>query len=556
MVTKYQRNKVTKKPETEKQKAARLKCNEKARIKRAKERAEKAKITDKGAKVEKENNNEPKPVTNKMSVFDMEQAQKKARLDNKADDSKTTLPPPQVKQISQAENIPDYITNTPLQDYTDYHHKEEDEQDYDDIKKQCEINRQNEQPAPPTQDNPQKIEIKHEEDENGLIVGSEASEYAKNNNMTNSNKTLTQPDESKNLAVKIIPIIELKITPINWLIKGLISCNTMNAIFGDPATGKSLLALDMAFCVATGTSFGNHEVKQSPVIYVAGEGVSGLPVRYQSLVDKYNKDAQELFVVTVPLSLINKSSALDFNEAMSEICPSAGLIVIDTLHRNLGDGDENSSKDIGAFISNIDNHMITTGAAVLIVHHSGHKEKDRGRGSSSFRASLDTEYQVSISQKWVVFKNTKAKDFKPPKDLFFLREMVKLDSEDEDEGGIYLELDEEKTEKGETTKPKKTNINHNDELAISTLYNAIKEHGVDAPPAVRKEFGCMKGKKIVELRYWREVLYRKLDVDSDGDKNAEENAKKSKFTRSRDKLLKLGIIRNFDGYYWEVKKNQ
>jgi RecA-family ATPase len=44
------------------------------------------------------------------------------------------------------------------------------------------------------------------------------------------------------------------------------------------------------------------------------------------------------------------------------------------------DGDESSSKDIGKFIKNLDLHIKSLGAAILIVHHSGHGDKERSRG--------------------------------------------------------------------------------------------------------------------------------------------------------------------------------
>ncbi len=58
-------------------------------------------------------------------------------------------------------------------------------------------------------------------------------------------------------------------------------------------------------------------------------------------------------------------------------------------------GDENSSQDIAAFIGNIDKHIKPLGAAALVVHHSGHGQKDRSRGSSSIRAAMDGEFAAT-----------------------------------------------------------------------------------------------------------------------------------------------------------------
>ena len=76
-------------------------------------------------------------------------------------------------------------------------------------------------------------------------------------------------------------------------------------------------------------------------------------------------------------------------EALAADHGTPKLIIVDTLARNLGNGDENSNADIGMFINNIDIHLRSRfGAAVLIVHHTGHLEKDRSRGASSLRQFL------------------------------------------------------------------------------------------------------------------------------------------------------------------------
>jgi hypothetical protein len=74
------------------------------------------------------------------------------------------------------------------------------------------------------------------------------------------------------------------------------------------------------------------------------------------------------------------------------------LIVIDTLQRNFGSGDENSARDMGAFIHNCDDLRTHFGAAVLVVHHTG-KDKGDPRGSSALEASLDMMSRVKDVKK-------------------------------------------------------------------------------------------------------------------------------------------------------------
>jgi len=43
--------------------------------------------------------------------------------------------------------------------------------------------------------------------------------------------------------------------------------------------GKTFIALDMAFSVATGTPWQGHDTKQGSVVYIAAEGVQGMAQR-------------------------------------------------------------------------------------------------------------------------------------------------------------------------------------------------------------------------------------------------------------------------------------
>jgi RecA-family ATPase len=171
----------------------------------------------------------------------------------------------------------------------------------------------------------------------------------------------------------------------NWLIRGIIERGNLGLFFGNSAGGKSLLVQDMCFCIAAGLYFKGIETQQGKVVYICGEGFSGLQKRFKSLELHYGQTVTDLHYSECPAAFMDTHSAIAVSQAVDAI-GDVCLIVVDTLHRNLGAGDENSAQDIGIFLNNIDTYLRPKDAAVLIIHHSGHDAKERSRSSSSIRA--------------------------------------------------------------------------------------------------------------------------------------------------------------------------
>ena len=211
----------------------------------------------------------------------------------------------------------------------------------------------------------------------------------------------------------LIPAPELTKNYIatDWLVENILEQGSVNLLFGEPSSGKSLFALDWGFCIAGGIDWHNSRTTQVDVVVIAGEGHLGMKRRLKALELKYDRKApNNLFISQQPAQLSDPVNALWVANSIKEKCKNPGLVIIDTLHRNI-EGDENSSQDIGIFINNIDIFIRPLGAAVLIVHHSGHGAKDRSRGSSSIRAAMDGEFVATKNDHGIILSCCKAKQF-------------------------------------------------------------------------------------------------------------------------------------------------
>ncbi|TKB58363.1 AAA family ATPase [Ferrimonas aestuarii] len=183
-----------------------------------------------------------------------------------------------------------------------------------------------------------------------------------------------------------------------YLIKNLLPANSMGVVYGPSGHFKSFLVLSMACALASGTSFDGRQVNQSSVLYVAGEGGTGVPRRIKGweVVHNQGQPVQNLAVISQPIYLADAAQLQALIDTIAEIPFSKplGLIIIDTLARCFAGADENKASDMNLFIAKLDELRRRTGATVLVVHHSG-KDADKGaRGSSALRAAADFEYSV------------------------------------------------------------------------------------------------------------------------------------------------------------------
>ena len=218
------------------------------------------------------------------------------------------------------------------------------------------------------------------------------------------------------------------IKPADWLIKDIAERDSVVSIFGQAKSGKSFVTVDMAANTALGKDYHGHKTKQSTVVYLAGEGQRGIARRlsaWQTLNNQMIADAP-LLISTRGARLLDDKDHQLLKDTVTEAEDrhgEVGLIVIDTLQRNFGQGNENSTEDMSAFIERIDDLRDSYNACICLVHHTGHGTGARARGSSVIQASVDWEYKVERSnlgeQMFVKFSQTLVKDGMPMRDKNF-----------------------------------------------------------------------------------------------------------------------------------------
>ena len=178
---------------------------------------------------------------------------------------------------------------------------------------------------------------------------------------------------------------------VEWHIKHILPEKGLVVIYGDPGSSKSFFALDMVAHVARGIEWRGHRVRQSKVAYIAAEGVAGFGNRLAAYAKHHDISLDDLPVLVRGGAMDLKTEFLDISEQVNAI-GDVGIVVIDTLAAVTPGSNENTSEDMGAAIDAAQRIIESTGATVILIHHTN-KMGDI-RGWSGFGAAVDNKIRI------------------------------------------------------------------------------------------------------------------------------------------------------------------
>ena len=194
-----------------------------------------------------------------------------------------------------------------------------------------------------------------------------------------------------------VPIYDLtQREPMGWLIKGFLPKAQLGILFGASGSGKTFVALDIAFSVARGIAWRERRTTQGRVVIIAAEGGSGLGKRGEAYAQYHGFDLRttvDLHVITAAPNFLEDD---DISEVIAEIknLGPVDLVVIDTLAQVTPGANENTSEDMGRALGNINLLHEATGAMNLVVHHAGKDLSKGSRGWSGLKAAADVQIEV------------------------------------------------------------------------------------------------------------------------------------------------------------------
>ena len=185
-----------------------------------------------------------------------------------------------------------------------------------------------------------------------------------------------------------------------WLVHHLLAVGELSAFYGEPGSGKSVLAEDIGAASRRRHGLVRPQGEASAVLYVALERAAvvaagaGFGIEHDMVAERL-----PFRMVRGPLDFRDPNVAAAIvgrhrpGQALRLRCGPA-----DRRHRvrALCGGDENSPKDMGALIANLGRIQGHVDIHLLLTHHQP-AEKERMRGHGALLGAVDTTVHVTKS---------------------------------------------------------------------------------------------------------------------------------------------------------------
>jgi hypothetical protein len=243
--------------------------------------------------------------------------------------------------------------------------------------------------------------------------------------------------EARRRALERFPIQkigQIQLRAPKWLGYHAIEEGAIGAIIGESGAGKSFVVLSLALAIATGREWNSKPTIQGPVLYIAGEGREGIirRVRAWAIANQVEISSVQLYIAP-GVNLTDPEAMHQVGLALEEIAEMTApkLIIADTWATSL-QADENSVSDTSKGLAALADLAAPYHAAVLIVHHVGHGDKGRARGSSALHAAMDVVHLVERRDDGILqVSNVKSKDTELAAPLAFQLQTVPLGIKDD-----------------------------------------------------------------------------------------------------------------------------
>jgi KaiC/GvpD/RAD55 family RecA-like ATPase len=298
------------------------------------------------------------------------------------------------------------------------------------------------------------------------------------------------------------------------IVPGLIAVGEVVALTGPPGCGKSALACYLATAVASATPFFGRDISGGDVVFIAAEKANESERRLLALAS----EELPILIVREKLVLEDEGSVGGLIARIREAQCNPRLIVLDTLARTMGRLDENSARDAGKAMSELQRIMEAFPDAALVFLHHVSRDGGNMRGSTAILGAVDLELTVKGKGAIRTLKVEKANAI--PEGLTFA---FKLDTIAVDDGTVIYAMP------AETAPPAK------ERSPASTPTTRLRGDPLTAFEALQAIVGDAGDDRPILIDAWRTRTSRMFG-------EREPSAKRIAFNRAKERLASDGLI--------------
>ena len=332
------------------------------------------------------------------------------------------------------------------------------------------------------------------------------------------------------------------------LVDDFLGAEDLGCDFGKPSAGKSVIAGDRNFHLAANRAWFGRRVEQCGVLHVAAERFGVVKRRYAALRLHYG-------ITDIPLATlgrrVNLCSSKDDARMIIDCCKQiedlkgirTGLVCIETVNKVMAGGDENSPKDMGAFVDNLAFIQEEARVAISLVHHIPADGTKRLRGFGGLLGACDVTNLVEKIGKLHSCTVDKANDGPEGEKIVFSLKSVELFHDPIT--GISTTAPVVIPHDGAMPRAtRERRLTDTQQLALEALQSLIAERGVKLPPS----FGLPPYLLALSIDAWRDELYSRGVLKRDASNPSAE------FKRLTDQLKARHLIAEKEKLIWLVSK--
>jgi hypothetical protein len=331
------------------------------------------------------------------------------------------------------------------------------------------------------------------------------------------------------------------------ILQGVLGAGEFSLFVAKPGMGKSVLVGDIGCHIAAGIDWHGRKVKQGLVVFFAAERKKLTERRVAAWREKHGVTNIPFAVVGGKLDLTGgitdaKTLAMTIKGLEEKSGHKCVLIILDTVTRTFGSGDQHQSKDMQRYVQSVDELTRATGAHIAAIHHSPWSD-DRGKGAIDLDGAIDVSFVVNVKgsglAKVFTLACTGANDGEEGPVTSFRLESVALGTDADGKvttAPVVVQAD--------VVTSDGSNLKGQSAKAFESFERALAEHGQLSPNDTR---GFPDGLTVVSRDHWQEQFYADTRAK---EKQVAEDTLSKRFRRAIGDLVKSQQIGTLGQWFW------